>query len=590
MDNQVKEKKKQNKKNYNPLKDKLDSIINEDIKSIDRSRYFLKYIIEIIKDFLKISESYNNKLKSFLIKLLPEELAKKKINTDEEIEISKYFQNIIQLICLKITNMTTILSEYTLSSVKDIDKKSKLESTLNNKKNEFLDNYLKQTNELDNLNKEYEKEFSEYEDYLTNKYSGLLTKMNKEKEKDNKKDKEKEKDKNKDKKNNKKNDTNHINDIDNFAKTKEIQDKLMMRIENLNSNIEENFKYFDEEKIESQKKIYDFSKIFLDSVLKGFFAQNEYTKEINEISKIIDEKKTSEKTNKKNGNKIEGFLSVFQPYSLKFIPNKVKDTLDINSIGNGLTKDLTYEKILSIINEIKSNELLMCEEDIEKSDEIKKIVDIEQYIDSLFENDFGDKENEEKKNLLFQNIKDNFKLGVIYRLAFVQYLNNKRAKGKLQINRKASENLGNILLNISKYTMKEKDYSLFKIISILSMTYYFVEDDKKIYISTYINKCEELTNKQFWIDYLKTSIDDDLKKSNDLEKPLSEYSYKELKNMKSQKINILIYSNIFSISKLMVDFKLSKEFVIEWLNIVVDNILYIEDAQKKEIIQLLKDS
>ena len=348
MDNQVKEKKKQNKKNYNPLKDKLDSIINEDIKSIDRSRYFLKYIIEIIKDFLKISESYNNKLKSFLIKFLPEELAKKKINTDEEIEISKYFQNIIQLICLKITNMTTILSEYTLSSVKDIDKKSKLESTLNNKKNEFLDNYLKQTNELDNLNKEYEKEFSEYEDYLTNKYSGLLTKMNKEKEKDNKKDKEKEKDKNKDKKNNKKNDTNHINDIDNFAKTKEIQDKLMMRIENLNSNIEENFKYFDEEKIESQKKIYDFSKIFLDSVLKGFFAQNEYTKEINEISKIIDEKKTSEKTNKKNGNKIEGFLSVFQPYSLKFIPNKVKDTLDINSIGNGLTKDLTYEKILSI--------------------------------------------------------------------------------------------------------------------------------------------------------------------------------------------------------------------------------------------------
>jgi len=590
MDNQTKEKKKQNKKNYNPLKDKLDSLINEDIKSIDRSRYFLKYIIEIIKDFLKISESYNNKLQSFLIKLLPEELAKKKINTDEEIEISKYFQNIIQLICLKITNMTTILSEYTLSSVKDIDKKSKLESTLNNKKNEFLDNYLKQTNELDNLNKEYEKEFSEYEDYLTNKYSGLLSKMNKEKEKDNKKDKEKEKDKNKDKKNNKKNDTNHINDIDNFARTKEIQDKLMMHIENLNSNIEENFKYFDEEKLESQKKIYDFSKIFLDSVLKGFFVQNDYTKEINEIRKIIDEKKTSEKTNKKNGNKTEGFLSVFQPYSLKFIPNKVKDTLDINSIGNGLTKDLTYEKILSIINEIKTNELLMCEEDIEKSDEIKKIVDIEQYIDSLFENDFGDKENEEKKNLLFHNIKDNFKLGVIYRLAFVQYLNNKRAKGKLQINRKASENLGNILLNISKYTMKEKDYSLFKIISILSMTYYFVEDDKKIYISTYINKCEELTNKQFWIDYLKTSIDDDLKKSNDLEKPLSEYSYKELKNMKSQKINILIYSNIFSISKLMVDFKLSKEFVIEWLNIVVDNILYIEDAQKKEIIQLLKES
>ena len=365
---------------------------------------------------------------------------------------------------------------------------------------------------------------------------------------------------------------------------------MLVHIENLNNNIKDNFKYFDEEKLENQKKIYDFSKIFLDSILKGFFVQDECTKQINEISKIIEEKKTSEKTSKKSGNKAEEFLSVFQPYSLKFIPNKVKDTLDINNIGNSLIKDLNYHKILNIINEIKSNDLLMCEEDIEKSDEVKKIIDIEKYIDSLFENDFGDKENEEEKNLLFQNIKDYFKLGLIYRLAFVQYLNNKRAKGKLEINKKASENLGNILLNISKYTMKEKDYSLFKIISILSMTYYFVEDNKKIYISKYINKCEELTNKQFWIDYLKTAIDDDLKKSNDLEKPLSEYSYKELKNMKSQKLNILIYSNIFSIAKLMVDFKLSKEFVIDWLNIVVDNILYIEDAQKNEIIQLLKDS
>ena len=576
MDNQVKEKKKQNKKNYNPLKDKLDSLINEDIKSIERSRYYLKYIIEIIKDFLKISETYNNKLQSFIVKLLPEELAKKKINTDEEIEISKYFQNIIQLICLKITNMTTVLSEYNLSIVKDIDKKSKLESTLNSKKNEFLDNYLKQTNELDTLNSEYAKEFGEYEDYLINKYSGLIDKMNK--------------DKIEDKNKNRKKESGRINEIDNSAKTKEIQDKMLVHIENLNNNIKENFKYFDEEKLENQKKIYDFSTNFLDSVLKGFFAQNEYTKEINEISKIIDGKKASEKINKKSVNKADVFLSVFQPYSLKFIPNKVKDTLTINNIGNSLNKDLTYDKILNIIKEIKSNELLMCWKDIEKSDEIKKIVDIERYIDLLFENDFGDKENEEKKNLLFQNIKDIFKLDVIYRLAFVQYLNNKRAKGKLDINKKASENLGNILLNISKYTMKEKDYSLFKIISILSMTYYFIEDDKKIYISKYINKCEELNNKQFWIDYLKTAIDDDLKKSNDLEKPLSEYSYKELKNMKSQKLNILIYSNIISIAKIMIDFNLSKEFVIEWTNIVVDNILYIEKSQKNEIIQILNDS
>ena len=576
MEIQVKEMKKQNKKNYNLLKEKLDSLISEDIKSIDRSRHYLKYIIEIIKDFIKLSDSYNNKLQSFITKFSPEELGKKKINTNEEIEIAKYFQNIIQLINQKISNMTKILSEYTLSSVKDIEKISKLESTLNNKKNEFLDNYLKQLNELDNLKIGYTKEFGEYEDYLTNKHSGLIDKMNKEKEK--------QKDKNK------KNESEYINDIDNAAITKEFQDKLMMHIETLNNNIKDNFKYYDEEKLESQNKLYDFSTIFLDTVLKGFFVQNEYNKEINEISKVIDEKKKSLKASKTFGNRTEGFMPVFQPYSLKFIPNKVKDTSDINNIGDGLFKGLTYDKIYNIITEIKNKELIMCAEDIEKSDEIKKIVNIEKYIDSLFETDFGEttkKENEEKKNLLYQKVKDYFKLGVIYRLSFIQYLNNKRAKGKLELNKKASESLGSILLNISKYSMKEKDYSLFKLISILSMTYYFVEDGQKIYISKYISKCEELNNKQFWINYLKTAIDVDLKKSNDLEKPISGYSYTELKNMKSQKLNILIYSNIFSVAKIMTDFRLSKEFVIEWLNIVVDNILYIDDTQKNEIIKLI---
>ena len=40
----------------------------------------------------------------------------------------------------------------------------------------------------------------------------------------------------------------------------------------------------------------------------------------------------------------------------------------------------------------------------------------------------------------------------------------------------------------------------------------------------------------------------------------------------------------------MIDFNLSKELVIEWTNLVVDNILYIEESQKNEIIQILKDS
>ena len=59
--------------------------------------------------------------------------------------------------------------------------------------------------------------------------------------------------------------------------------------------------------------------------------------------------------------------------------------------------------------------------------------------------------------------------------------------------------------------------------------------------------------------------------------------------MKSKKLNICIYSNIFSLTKVMVDFKLKKEFIVEWLNIIVDNILYIDDTQKKEIIRMINE-
>ena len=59
--------------------------------------------------------------------------------------------------------------------------------------------------------------------------------------------------------------------------------------------------------------------------------------------------------------------------------------------------------------------------------------------------------------------------------------------------------------------------------------------------------------------------------------------------MKSKKLNICIYSNIFSLTKVMLDFNLKKEFILEWLNIVVANILYIDDSQKEEIIRIINE-
>ena len=68
-----------------------------------------------------------------------------------------------------------------------------------------------------------------------------------------------------------------------------------------------------------------------------------------------------------------------------------------------------------------------------------------------------------------------------------------------------------------------------------------------------------------------------------------EYSYDDIKNFKSKKVHICIYSNIFSLTKVMTDLDLKKDFIIDWLNNVVDNTFYLEETEKNEIINLLNN-
>lgn len=59
--------------------------------------------------------------------------------------------------------------------------------------------------------------------------------------------------------------------------------------------------------------------------------------------------------------------------------------------------------------------------------------------------------------------------------------------------------------------------------------------------------------------------------------------------MKSKKIHVSIFSNVFSLIKVLLDFDLNKDFIIEWLNYIVGNVLYITDDEKNEIINLVKN-
>jgi len=59
-------------------------------------------------------------------------------------------------------------------------------------------------------------------------------------------------------------------------------------------------------------------------------------------------------------------------------------------------------------------------------------------------------------------------------------------------------------------------------------------------MAQYTQNCYEFINKQFWNDYLKDAINKDLEVYEEYEKPITEYSYDETKNLKSQKIHFCI--------------------------------------------------
>jgi hypothetical protein len=591
MENQNKDKKKSNKKNVVHRKDKLETMINDDIKSIEKSNHFLKYLTENIKDFLKISEIYTNKIQNLLAKFSQEEMAKKKITiTDEEIGISDLLKSIITLVIEKINNMIEFANKFL---IKDIEKGNKLESILNTKKNDILDTYSKQIAEIAQLNSDYHIEFSKYEDYLVKKHLGIQN-QNEEKKENNNNDKN-------NSNNNKKN-TKEIEQVDNtdsddnnkVSKTREIQDKIMKYAQDSNDNVKKDLNYFFNLKKTSQEKIYQLSKGFGDSLIQGFFNEQQYYEKLASFNDTL-----AKKMEFIDKMELEGYKPILlnlKPYSLKFFPNKNNEKLGMNI---NEVKFIDYEKLYDIIMEIKNNALMMSEENLIKFEEIQKILYINHVIDSFFDKNYGEKIDKDKENVKpkitetdeqkLYKMKNYFEMDEIYRSSFIRHLNNKRVNGNLRINRKASEILGDLLFNLSKNAIKDKDYPLFKIVSFLSVTYYFMENNKKIYICKYLNSFPEFSNKQFWIDYLKAIIDDEFQKNNISDRSISDFAYSELKNMKSKKIHITIYSNIISLTKSMVDFGLKKDFIIEWLELVVNNILYIEESEKKEIINIINE-
>ena len=203
---------------------------------------------------------------------------------------------------------------------------------------------------------------------------------------------------------------------------------------------------------------------------------------------------------------------------------------------------------------------------------------VKDYIDKMAKH-IGDntEENftEEDKNKL----KKYFKEKEDYRLFFLQRLNNDRAKGAEIYNKNIFNYLGEIFKSINDEILKTEDYLSFKYISIISMTYFRSEGNKKIYIYEFIKDNEKLQDLEFWKKYSKFIVD--LEINTELTK-----TPEKSKDIEKIRQDFAAFSNVLTITNNMVNFRFSEELVNQFISFAKENFSLTKD-QIDQIVELL---
>lgn len=352
---------------------------------------------------------------------------------------------------------------------------------------------------------------------------------------------------------------------------------------------------------------------------KSFLIQiKDFTTDKNNIK--TKEKEFDEKLNQ-SMKTIEAKLSEFN-----FDEYKVKTT-KINSMDE---KNLTEgDKIL--INMVKSSHKKIDEKDIffivkkmynfQNVNKTEYILDIEkeklnlnERLNKLFNfaylsnikqnsdkiNDINSNSNSEKKGAAFEDNTINKKeskptqedLDYLiklmnrkeYRDFLLIKLNNYRAIGSLLMPENIYNYFVQIFLEIIKHIIDEKqtdkgdgsniDYITARYIFILSQTFYYKKDGKKIYIQNGLKNQKIFQSAEFWINLLKNNMKTELEKlSKNKEKPFSEQEYKE-KGNEICLMQILPYISGFT------GFGMSKEEIKQISDFFIKEYKLDEESQK----------
>ena len=324
------------------------------------------------------------------------------------------------------------------------------------------------------------------------------------------------------------------------------------------------------------KTIYNEFQLFLSCINDTGEKINKITNDENTNNIFEDNEENSEKMD-------ENINDIFKEdlYKFKFLSEFKTIKESKNEIKNKRNNfEYLYDKldennIENIAKKLKKYDIQFSKENTEQFNVLQNNKIIKSKIDLIINAPlkFIPKERENFISLIKSSVQN--------QILFLQYLNNYRATGNLNLKELTINIFCEIFLHI---LMSSKDFKSIQLCIILSQTYYYEKDKpadnegegNKIFMINYMKKWQIFKNKVFWKNYLDGLIDDEIKKINENKE----------KKISTKQMTTSVYSSIFTLTKNMVDFGLDMDFIINLTNEAF--LKYnISDNLKKDIINYL---
>ena len=523
--------------------EKVTEFINEKSSNIIAIRKGINDIKDVFKDYIQITKTYCTQIASLALKLKP--LA----NTIWG-DLTQAIQGILLFNSISLENLAKGMGEIFKNS-----KMKKRDSGVSGLE-EFSNIYQVQLSDLISNYCLYITELEKYERYLMNKEMGFDNDVNSNSNKG---------ENNKDNTNNTINQSSTPNDnkieklTNNLETVLSFRKKYLDKVGPINALVHKLVEFGIKEEKLLNEEFLNISKIFVGKLNECLEGQKKKYEDQNSV--------LLELYNKIKSEKFDNINSGIQEYSLHSLSIYINaKNLDRNKIKNGkqyalnqkgeefeIYKNITLKNVENVMKEIKRNGLEIKEKDLEDF-EIEKVKDfISKKVELMF-NKTDDNFSDEDKNQMIKYFQENDD----YILFFLQLLNNDRAKGGEIFNINIFKYIGEIFKNINDIVLKKDNYKYFNYVSILSLTYFIQEGNKKKYVYECIKDNKKLKDLNFWQKYAKFIIKYETDK-------IPKEKENEINN-KSEKLKLTGFANILAIVNNMVNFGLEQDFIDKFIS------------------------